>query len=102
MSVSEVGVKIFEDPLLVKVIIENVDLMLENFYLNLEDKVCFEQAFNILNHLTYMAIPELLNKIIQTTNFVEMLIVLASKMHFIDLYDMPKFMEPYPTFSKFF
>ena len=70
MSVSEVGVKIFEDPLLVKVIIENVDLMLENFYLNLEDKVCFEQAFNILNHLTYMAIPELLNKIIQTTNFV--------------------------------
>lgn len=102
MSVSEVGVKIFEDPLLVKVIIENVDLTLENFYLNLEDKVCFEQAFNILNHLTYMAIPELLNKIIQTTNFVEMLIVLASKMHFIDLYDMPKFMEPYPTFSKFF
>lgn len=70
MSVSEVGVKIFEDPLLVKVIIENVDLTLENFYLNLEDKVCFEQAFNILNHLTYMAIPELLNKIIQTTNFV--------------------------------
>ena len=88
--------------MLVKVIIENVDLMLENFYLNLEDKVCFEQAFNILNHLTYMAKPELLNKIIQTTNFVEMLIVLASKMHFIDLYDMPKFMEPYPTFSKFF
>ncbi len=70
MSVSEVGVKIFEDNLLVKVIIENVDLTLENFYLNLEDKVCFEQAFNILNHLTYMAIPELLNKIIQTTNFV--------------------------------
>jgi hypothetical protein len=102
LSVSEVGVKIFEDPLLVKVIIENVDLTLENFYLNLEDKVCFEQAFNILNHLTYMAIPELLNKIIQTTNFVEMLILLASKMHFIDLYEMPKFMEPYPTFSKFF
>jgi hypothetical protein len=70
LSVSEVGVKIFEDNLLVKVIIENVDLTLENFYLNLEDKVCFEQAFNILNHLTYMAIPELLNKIIQTTNFV--------------------------------
>ncbi len=70
MSVSEVGVKIFEDPLLVKVIIENVDLMLENFYLNLEDKVCLKQAFNILNHLTYMAKPELLNKIIQTTNFV--------------------------------
>ena len=70
MSVSEVGVKIFEDPLLIKFIIENVDLMLENFYLNLEDKVCLKQAFNILNHLTYMAKPELLNKIIQTTNFV--------------------------------
>ena len=70
MSVSEVGVKIFEDPLLIKYIIEIVDLMLENFYLNLEDKVCLKQAFNILNHLTYMAKPELLNKIIQTTNFV--------------------------------
>jgi len=56
----------------------------------------------ILSDLKYMAKPLVLPKIVSSTNFLDSLIRSLAIFQFVDMFEMPLEMEPYPTFHKFF
>jgi hypothetical protein len=102
LSVSEVALKVFEDPVLVKIICQNITSIFSDLLANSDSAINFERVILILNDLKYMAKPLVLPKIVSSTTFLDCLIRSLTIFQFADIYEMPSEMEPYPTFHKYF
>jgi len=102
LSVSEVALKVFEDPVLVDIISLNITSLFSEFIANAESGINYEKSMSILSDLKYMAKPLVLPKIVSNTLFLDSLIRSLKIFQFTDIYQMPLEMEPYPTFHKFF
>ena len=102
LSVAEVAVKVFEDPVLVEIISLDVTSIFGGLIEYPEIKLNYDKVVMLLSDLKYMAKPLVLPKIVSNTHFLDLLIRSLSTFQFADMFDMPLEMEPYPTFHKFF
>ena len=102
LSVSEVALKVFEDPVLVEIISQNIRSIFSDLIANADSAINFERVILLLNDLKYMAKPLVLPKIVSNTSFLHDLIRSLKIFQFADIYNMPLEMEPYPTFHKYF